>query len=72
MVNLQRQKTFNADFLFTYLPHPGTAVFVGYNSDLANLGRNLDLGSDGLVQRSSGFINDGRQVFVKVMYLFRR
>ena len=32
-------KNFNADFLITYLMHPGTAIYVGYNSDLANLDR---------------------------------
>jgi hypothetical protein len=34
-------KSFNADFLITYLVHPGTAVYVGYNSDLQNLDRRL-------------------------------
>ena len=72
LVNLQRQKSFDADLLFTYLPHPGTAIYVGYNSDLANFDRNLLVGSDGILQRRNGFINDGRQLFVKVMYLFKR
>src|SRR5581483_8346870 len=27
----------NADFLVSYLIHPGTAIYVGYNSDLQNL-----------------------------------
>ena len=34
---LPTQKQFNADFLVTYLVHPGTAIYVGYNSDLQNL-----------------------------------
>ena len=34
---LPTQKEFNADFLLTYLVHPGTAIYVGYNSDLQNL-----------------------------------
>ena len=41
---LPTQKEFNADFLITYLVHPGTAVYIGYNSDLQNLNRNLELG----------------------------
>ena len=39
--SLSRTKNFNADFLITYLIHPGTAIYVGYNSDLENLDRNL-------------------------------
>jgi hypothetical protein len=31
--SLAPAKMFNADFLITYLVHPGTAVYVGYNSD---------------------------------------
>ena len=27
----------NFDVLFTYLLHPGTAVYVGYNSNLENI-----------------------------------
>lgn len=56
---------FNADFLITYLVHPGTAVYLGYNSNLAR------------PQVANGpyspdhFINDGRQLFAKVSYLFR-
>ena len=34
---LPTEKQFNADFLLTYLVHPGTAIYVGYNSDLQNL-----------------------------------
>ncbi len=34
---LPTQRQFNADFLVTYLVHPGTAIYVGYNSDLQNL-----------------------------------
>src|SRR5262249_3879073 len=30
-------KNMNFDFLFTYMPHPGTAVYVGYNSNLETL-----------------------------------
>ncbi len=34
---LPTQKEFNTDFLITYLLHPGTAIYIGYNSDLQNL-----------------------------------
>jgi hypothetical protein len=65
---LPTQKEFNADFLITYLVHPGTAIYVGYNSDLQNL--NVQPGI-GVFQTPRGYINDSRQFFVKVSYLFR-
>ncbi|HWY19907.1 MAG TPA: DUF5916 domain-containing protein [Candidatus Acidoferrum sp.] len=70
---LPTQKQFNADFLLTYLVHPGTAVYVGYNSDLQNLDHGLMHDSAGLagLYTSKGYINDSRQFFVKVSYQFR-
>ncbi len=70
---LSPTKNFNADFLITYLVHPGTAIYVGYNSDLANLNRNLavDPVTGFILTRPNGYINDGRQFFVKASYLFR-
>ncbi|MBZ5721733.1 MAG: carbohydrate binding family 9 domain-containing protein [Acidobacteriia bacterium] len=56
--SLTTSKEFNADFLITYLLHPGTAIYVGYNSDLQN-------------NNGPRYINDSRQFFVKVSYLFR-
>lgn len=71
--SLSPTKNFNTDFLITYLIHPGTAIYVGYNSDLANLNR--DLGIDPLtgyiLTTRRGYINDGRQFFVKASYVFR-
>lgn len=71
--SLSRTKDFNADFLITYLVHPGTAIYVGYNSDLQNLNRNLAVDPvTGLILTTPhGYINDGRQFFVKASYLFR-
>lgn len=71
LVALDPSKSFNYDFLFTYLIHPGTALYVGYNTDLSTLDPALIQGPNGLVQRPTQFINDGRQVFVKLSYLFR-
>jgi hypothetical protein len=34
---LETTKNFNADFLVTYLVHPSTAIYVGYNTNLGNL-----------------------------------
>jgi hypothetical protein len=80
--SLQTTKDLSTDFLITYLVHPGTAVYVGYNNNLENLIPGLCLpvagqtvGCDpngvGLV-RGNRLINDGRVFFVKVSYLFRR
>ena len=70
---LPTSKQFNGDFLFTYLVHPGTAIYVGYNSDVQNLDRglNADPITGGIVTTRNSFINDSRQLFVKVSYLFR-
>jgi hypothetical protein len=65
---LPTDRQFNADVLFTYLVHPGTAVYVGYNSDLQNL--NVAQGV-GVFNTAKGYINDSRQFFVKVSYQFR-
>jgi len=65
---LPTQKEFNADFLLTYLVHPGTAIYVGYNSDLQNLNVEQNVG---VFNTARGYLNDSRQFFVKVSYLFR-
>ncbi len=70
---LPTEKEFNADFLLTYLVHPGTAIYVGYNSDLQNLDHELIPGPEGPagLYTAKGYMNDSRQFFVKVSYLFR-
>ncbi|MBN2432573.1 MAG: carbohydrate binding family 9 domain-containing protein [Acidobacteria bacterium] len=70
--SLDTSKSFNADFLFTYMPHPGTALYVGFNSNA----RNLDVvpGEDGfpmVIRTPDRFLNDSRQFFIKLSYLFR-
>jgi hypothetical protein len=58
--------------LLTYFVHPGTAFYIGYNSDLQNLNRSLGLDQSGNLLRTPGhFLNDGRQIFVKISYLFQ-
>jgi hypothetical protein len=70
---LPTSKQFNADFLITYLVHPGTAIYVGYNSDLQNLNVTPRMGMvpGNVLNTARGFINDSRQFFVKVSYQFR-
>ena len=71
--SLSRTKNFNTDFLITYLIHPGTAIYVGYNSDLANLDPNLavDPVTNAIMTTRNGYINDSRQFFVKASYVYR-
>jgi hypothetical protein len=77
--SLLRTKQIGTEALFTWLPHPGTAVYVGYNNDLQNLDRSLcNRLPDGQCDphntappRSLKYLNDGRQIFVKASYLFR-
>jgi hypothetical protein len=73
LTSLQTTKQFNADFLITYLVHPGTAIYIGYNSDLQNYDPSLAVDPTTLnIHRTrNGYINDSRQFFVKVSYLFR-
>jgi len=52
--------------------HPGTAVYVGYNSDLQNIDPSLALDANANLLRSRNrLINDNRELFIKVSYLFR-
>jgi hypothetical protein len=77
--SLKRTKQVQSEALFTWLPHPGTAIYIGYNNDMQNLDRSLcnrlPGGScdpnDTAAPRSPQLLNDGRQVFVKASYLFR-
>jgi hypothetical protein len=69
--SLHPAKNFNADFLITYLVHPSTAVYVGYNSNLSDVLTPLALDDDGDLLRGRRFVNDGRSFFVKASYLFR-
>lgn len=77
--SLIRKKQIGTQALFTWLPHPGTVLYIGYNNDLQNLDRSLcNRGLDGacdptnpIPPRASNYLNDGRQIFVKFAYLFR-
>ncbi len=76
---LQRTKQIGTEALLTWLPHPGTAVYIGYNNDLQNLSRALcnRLPGGGCDPNKTtppmglDYLNDGRQIFVKASYLFR-
>ena len=68
LTRLETSKNFNADFLFTYLVNPWTALFVGYNGNMQNISL-LTSPTENEVIRTSGFMHDARQFFVKFSYL---
>jgi hypothetical protein len=69
---LPTTKNFNTDILITYLLHPGTALYVGYNTNQQNLDPSLAIDPVlGGVRNGSRMINDGRLFFVKASYLLR-
>jgi hypothetical protein len=70
LISLQRTKQFGLDFLFTYLLHPGTAVYVGYTDIYENLHADPRVAPN--LQRSGmPDTSTGRQFFVKLSYLLR-
>ncbi len=73
-------KTLFGDALFTYMPHPGTALYVGYIGNFANIDRSLcTRQADGscdpmdpiLPPSGSQLMNDGKSLYVKLSYLLR-
>ncbi len=63
-------KRIGTDLLLTYLLHPGTAVYVGYNNTFENVNYSL-LESPAYRYTNTPGTMTGRQFFVKVSYLFR-
>jgi hypothetical protein len=78
--SLTNSKNLFADALFTYLPHPGTAVYLGYIGNFENLNRALcTRETDGLCNPSdpilpitySSLMNDSKTIYLKLTYLLR-
>lgn len=68
-VSFDSAKKFTGDLLLAYLPHPGTAVYVGYTNGRENLAL---LGEPAaLVRTRTPDLQTGSQMFVKMSYLFR-
>lgn len=65
------QKRLDFDGLVTYLVTPGMAFYIGYDSLNDNYARPLAFGPEGSLLRGSGFLNDGRVLFIKLSYLWR-
>lgn len=76
---LARTKDVSTQVLFTWLPHPGTAIYAGYNSNLQNLSHDLCTRlpsgdcdtTQPILPRGQDYLNDGREFFVKASYLLR-
>lgn len=80
--SLTRSKDIQTQALLTWLPHPGTVIYVGWNNDLQNYNHHLCSPLTGagphacdpnqpILARGSGYLNDGRQIFLKASYLIR-
>jgi hypothetical protein len=70
LVDLDKEKHFGVDALFTYMLNPGTAFYVGY-TDLYDNWRLDPTRSPNLIRTDFPGLNTGRQFFVKLSYLFR-
>lgn len=78
--SLANSKSLFADALFTYLPHPGTAVYFGYVGNFANINRALCTRElDGLCNPADPILpptysqlsNVGKNIYLKITYLLR-
>jgi hypothetical protein len=67
---LETTKNFNADFLFTYLVNPWTALYVGYNGNAQNIDL-VPTATGSQLLRTNYFTHDARQFFIKFSYLLR-
>ncbi len=63
-------KQADATLLFAYLPHPGTAFYLGYANTFQNISYDPSASPSYLLTRLPGTSTDG-QVFMKVSYLLR-
>ena len=70
VVNFDQTKAFTGDALIAYIPHPGTAVYLGYTNRRENLAL---VGNEDptLARTHNPDLQTGSQLFVKVSYLFR-
>ena len=78
--SLIRTKQVQSQALLTWLPHPGTVIYIGYNNDIQNRNHQLcgtlpdSLRCDPnqpILSRGPNYLNDGRQFFIKASYLLR-
>jgi hypothetical protein len=63
-------KQADTTLLFAYLPHPGTALYVGYADTFQNVDYSADATPPYAISSAPGTSTD-RQVFMKFSYLLR-
>jgi hypothetical protein len=68
---LPPSKQFTTDILMTYLLHPGTALYVGYNNGLSNLALDQSAPTPSVFYQGSPTNRSSQLVFVKLSYLLR-
>jgi hypothetical protein len=69
VVSYPTSKRFTGDLLLSYVPHPGTAVYLGYTNSRENLAL---LGEPATLGRTTNpNLQTASQVFVKISYQFR-
>jgi hypothetical protein len=68
---LPPSKQFTTDVLMTYLLHPGTALYVGYNNGLSNLALDQSTPTPSVFYQGSPTNRTSQLFFVKLSYLFR-
>jgi Domain of unknown function (DUF5916) len=71
LTSLQTTRRFTGDLLFTYLVHPGTVLYVGYNDILDNPDPRLLLPNRPPPPPGTRFLETRHELFVKFSYLFR-
>jgi hypothetical protein len=78
--SLPRTKQVQSQALLTWLPHPGTVVYIGYNNDIQNFNHHFCSTlpdsptcdpTQPILPRGPHYLNDGRQFFIKASYLIR-
>lgn len=70
LVSSAYSKQADTTLLFTYLPHPGTAVYIGYADTFQNVDYNTNQVPPYTITNLPGTSTD-RQLFMKVSYLLR-
>lgn len=69
--SLDYAKTLTGDVLFTYLLHPGTALYVGYSNSLENFNREAIEEAALLERTGTGLLSTAAGAFVKFSYLYQ-
>jgi hypothetical protein len=69
LIQLEYSRRLDGDFLLTWLLHPGTALYVGYNNHYGDLAGPFTT-QPPLASRFPATIT-GKELFIKVSYLLR-